>query len=211
MNNQVFSWDKFNANPVVGILRGFSIATVLEIIPVYLKSGFYTVEVTMNSPNVEETIAAIVKEFPEMNVGAGTVCNMNDLKRALKAGSQFIVTPILDEEVIKYCVDNGIPVFPGAYTPSEIYKAWSLGANAVKIFPATQLGIKYIKDISGPLNEIKVLPTGGVSKDNIGEFFKIGCVGVGMGGSLFDKTLINSGNLEALATHFEAVKIAKDN
>jgi len=131
---------------------------------------------------------------------------MADLKRALDAGSQFIVTPILDEEVVRYCVENKIPVFPGAYTPTEIYKAWSLGANAVKIFPATQLGTRYIKDILGPLNTIKLLPTGGVNKENIADFFNVGCVGVGMGGSLFDKNIILSGDKEALKKHFEAIK-----
>lgn len=171
MSKQTFSWEKFNKTPVVGILRGFSIAEISEIIPVYLKAQFYTVEITMNSPNAEGSIRNLRTNFPEMNVGAGTVCNMSDLKKALKAGSQFIVTPIIDEEVISYCVKNNIPVFPGAYTPTEIYKAWSLGANAVKIFPATQLGVRYIKDILGPLNTIKLLPTGGVSKNNISSFF----------------------------------------
>jgi len=206
MFSTTFSRDTFNQTPVVGILRGFSMEQIREIIPVYIESGFRTVEITMNSPNVEESIATLAKEYPDLNVGAGTVCNMADLKRALDAGSQFIVTPISDEEVVRYCVENKIPVFPGAYTPTEIYKAWSLGANAVKIFPATQLGTRYIKDILGPLNTIKLLPTGGVNKENIADFFKVGCVGVGMGGSLFDKNIILSGDKEALKKHFEAIK-----
>jgi len=197
MFSTTFSRDTFNQTPVVGILRGFSMEQIREIIPVYIESGFRTVEITMNSPNVEESIATLAKEYPDLNVGAGTVCNMADLKRALDAGSQFIVTPILDEEVVRYCVENKIPVFPGAYTPTEIYKAWALGANAVKIFPATQLGTRYIKDILGPLNTIK---------ENIADFFKVGCVGVGMGGSLFDKNIILSGDKEALKKHFEAIK-----
>jgi 2-dehydro-3-deoxyphosphogluconate aldolase/(4S)-4-hydroxy-2-oxoglutarate aldolase len=206
MPKQSFSWEKFNETPVVGILRGFSNAEILEIIPIYNNSGFHTVEITMNSPNAEESIRNLRTQFPEMNVGAGTVCNMNDLKNALDAGSQFIVTPIIDEEVISFCVENKIPVFPGAYTPTEIYKAWSLGANAVKIFPATQLGVRYIKDILGPLNKIKLLPTGGISKDNIASFFEVGCVGAGMGGSLFDSKLIKAKDYKALACHFDEIK-----
>ncbi|WP_139957378.1 bifunctional 4-hydroxy-2-oxoglutarate aldolase/2-dehydro-3-deoxy-phosphogluconate aldolase [Flavicella sediminum] len=206
MSKQTFNWEKFNETPVVGILRGFTMAEILEIIPIYKKSGFYTVEITMNSPNAEASISKLREEFPEINVGAGTVCNMDDLHRALEAGSQFIVTPIIDEAVIAYCVQNNIPVFPGAYTPTEIYKAWSLGANAVKVFPATQLGIRYIKDILGPLNTIKLLPTGGVSKDNIASFFEAGCVGAGMGGSLFDSKLIKAKDYDGLAKHFDEVK-----
>ncbi len=201
-----FSWEKYNQTPVVGIMRGFSMEQIREIIPTYIESGFYTVEITMNSEGAETSIATLLKEYPELNVGAGTVCNMDDLKRALDAGSQFIVTPVIDEEVIKHCVKNNIPVFPGAYTPTEIYKAWSLGANAVKVFPATQLGVKYIKDVLGPLNTIKLLPTGGVDKNNINDFFNIGVVGCGMGSSLFDKKIIASGDKAALKEHFEIIK-----
>ncbi|NJB84016.1 bifunctional 4-hydroxy-2-oxoglutarate aldolase/2-dehydro-3-deoxy-phosphogluconate aldolase [Wenyingzhuangia aestuarii] len=208
MSKSTFSWEKYNETPVVGIMRGFSMEQIKEIIPVYIDSGFYTVEITMNSENAEASIATLAKEYPTLNVGAGTVCNMDDLKRALDAGSQFIVTPVIDEDVISYCVAHKIPVFPGAYTPTEIYKAWSLGASAVKIFPATQLGTKYIKDILGPLNTIKLLPTGGVDKNNIADFFKVGVVGCGMGGSLFDKNIIASGDKVALKVHFDAIKKA---
>ncbi|MGY6647522.1 bifunctional 4-hydroxy-2-oxoglutarate aldolase/2-dehydro-3-deoxy-phosphogluconate aldolase [Wenyingzhuangia sp. IMCC45574] len=206
MSNTTFSWEKYNQTPVVGILRGLTIEKIREIIPTYIEAGFYTVEITMNSPNVEESISKLAAEYPELNVGAGTVCNMEDLQKALNAGSQFIVTPVIDEEVIKHCVANNIPVFPGAYTPTEIYKAWSLGANAVKVFPATQLGVKFINDVSGPLNTIKLLPTGGVAKDNIADFFKVGAIGVGMGSSLFDKELIAKGDMTALKAHFTAIK-----
>ncbi|WP_282080354.1 bifunctional 4-hydroxy-2-oxoglutarate aldolase/2-dehydro-3-deoxy-phosphogluconate aldolase [Aquimarina algiphila] len=208
MYNQTFSWKKFNENPIVGIVRGMNTPKVLDIIPTYLDSGFFTLEITMNSPNVLETIKTIADSFPELNLGAGTVCNMDDLKKALDVGSQFIVTPIIDERVIKHCVANKIPIFPGGYTPTEIYKAWNLGADAVKIFPATQLGLQFIKDIQGPLSEIKLLPTGGVSKDNIDDFFQLGCVGVGMGSSLFDKQIIEKGDKKELEKHFNQIKNA---
>ena len=117
----------------------------------------------------------------------------------------FIVTPVINEEVIQSCVSQGIPIFPGAFTPTEIYKAWSLGASAVKVFPATQLGVTYIKDVSAPLNDIKLLPTGGVSKTNIKSFFEAGAYGVGMGSSLFDKQLISDQNYTALKEHFKSI------
>lgn len=206
MFDQKFSWEKFESTPVVGILRGYSLDTIMNIIPVYKESEFYTVEITMNSPNALDVIRELLSSFPDLNIGAGTVCTMKELEDALRVGTQFIVTPIINEEVITTCVTEKIPVFPGAFTPTEIYKAWSLGADMVKVFPATQLGTQFIKDIKGPLNAIKLLPTGGVSKNNIADFFAIGCQGVGMGSSLFDKNAIARNDLEFLAQHFKAIK-----
>ncbi|MDX6747904.1 bifunctional 4-hydroxy-2-oxoglutarate aldolase/2-dehydro-3-deoxy-phosphogluconate aldolase [Polaribacter sp. PL03] len=206
LNNNSFSWKLYDKAPIVGIIRGQSLETTLAIVKSYLEAGFYTIEVTMNTPDAEKIIATLVTNFPELNVGAGTVCNKEDLEKALNAGSQFIVTPIIDEEIIKTCVSRKIPIFPGAFTPTEIYKAWSLGASAVKIFPATQLGVTYIKDVLGPLNTIKLLPTGGVSKENIKSFFDVGVVGVGMGSSLLDKNLIKNNDFEGLKNHFISIK-----
>ena len=202
MFDQPFSWVKFYKNPLVGILRGYSPETIDKIAKVYLKSGFYTLEITMNTDGVGEIIKTLRADYPDLNIGAGTVCNLADFEKALEASAQFIVTPILDPEVIKECVTRNIPIFPGAFTPTEIYKAWSLGASAVKVFPATQLGPKYIKDVLAPLNKIKLLPTGGVSKDNVQEFFKAGAVGAGVGSTLFHKEYIQTGNYDALGEHF---------
>jgi len=190
----------------VGIVRGMSIDVMRDIANAYLKAGLHTIEITMNTAGATEIISKLRSEFNDLNVGAGTVCSMEDYNRAVGAGAQFIVTPILDEAVIKTAVAQEIPIFPGAYSPTEIYKAWSLGASAVKIFPASQLGVQFIKDISAPLNEIKLLPTGGVSLENIKSFFEAGVVGVGMGSSLFNKKLIKERDFEGLSDHFAKVK-----
>ncbi|WP_163397313.1 bifunctional 4-hydroxy-2-oxoglutarate aldolase/2-dehydro-3-deoxy-phosphogluconate aldolase [Flavobacterium fluviatile] len=205
-NNSGFSWDLFNAAPIVGIVRGIPLETVLKAAAMYSEAGMSTIEITMNTEGAAEIIATLRTTFPNLNVGAGTVCSLADLDNALNAGSQFIVTPIIDEAVIQKAVSLNIPIFPGAYTPTEIYKAWQLGASAVKIFPATQLGTQFIKDVAAPLNDIKLLPTGGVSADNIGSFFQAGAVGVGMGSSLFDKEMIARGDFEALKNHFILIK-----
>jgi len=201
-----FSWESFHKMPIVGILRGMPGDTILKIAEVYAAAGFSTLEVTMNTAGATEIIADLRKAFPTLNIGAGTVCNMHELEQAVEAGAQFIVTPILDEMVVKTTVGMGVPVFPGAYSPTEIYKAWSLGASAVKVFPASQLGVKYIKDISAPLNQIKLLPTGGVSRSNIKSFFEAGVFGVGMGSSLFDKTSIQALDFKGLKNHFLSLK-----
>lgn len=198
----------FDKMPVVGILRNVPLNVIEAILPYYKKAGFTTLEITMNSENVCEIISRLSEDNPEMNIGAGTVCTMADLKKALDAGASFIVTPILDTAVVIYCKEHTIPIFPGAYTPLEIYTADKLGATAVKIFPATQLGPGYVKDVLAPLPNLKLLPTGGVSLDNITSFFKVGAIGVGMGSSLFDKTLIANKDYDGLFQHFK--KIAKE-
>jgi len=200
-----FNQELFNKMPVVGILRNIPLKIIKEIIPVYLKAGFTTIEVTMNSENVVEIIQYLSTNFKNLNVGAGTVCTINDLHLAIDAGASYIVTPIIDEEVINHCVENKIPIFPGAYTPTEIYIANKLGATAVKVFPATQLGPTYIKDVLAPLNTLKLLPTGGVSLENIDLFFKAGAKGVGMGSSLFHKEYIATKNYEMLFQHFKSI------
>jgi 2-dehydro-3-deoxyphosphogluconate aldolase/(4S)-4-hydroxy-2-oxoglutarate aldolase len=195
----------FKKMPVVGIMRNVSIETIEAVLPYYRKAGFTTLEITINSDNAFQTIEHLSQKYSDMNIGAGTVCNMDDLRQALSAGASFIVTPILDATVMNYCTENEIPIFPGAFTPLEIYNANKLGATAVKVFPATQLGAGYIKDVLAPLNTIKLLPTGGVSVENIETFFKAGAIGVGMGSSLFDKEMIASKDFATLFSHFESI------
>jgi 2-dehydro-3-deoxyphosphogluconate aldolase/(4S)-4-hydroxy-2-oxoglutarate aldolase len=166
----------------------------------------------MNTPAAEQMIRYAVGQYGEqLNIGAGTVCNKEDLDRALEAGAQFIVTPITDERVISSCVQKNIVVFPGAFTPTEIYKAWELGAEMVKIFPATSMGPAYIKDLKGPLNQVRLMPTGGVTINNCIDFFKAGAAAVGMGGRLFDKDLVSTKDWATLSAGFESlVKKIKD-
>ncbi|HEY1010653.1 MAG: bifunctional 4-hydroxy-2-oxoglutarate aldolase/2-dehydro-3-deoxy-phosphogluconate aldolase [Daejeonella sp.] len=204
MSNQAFSWDRFYKVPVVGIIRGLSFDDIRQILPVYIASGLTTLEITMNTGSAKEIIRYAADNYADkLNIGAGTVCNGQDLDEALSAGAGFIVTPIISETVIKSCVKKGVPVFPGAFTPTEIYHAWELGASMVKVYPATSLGSAYIKDVKAPLNQIKLMPTGGINKDNIAEFKKAGADGFGVGGQLFDKTSIENKDWRALEKHFK--------
>ena len=200
-----FSWKSFETMPVIGIMRNVAPKIVETIVPLYQKADLTTLEITMNSDEAPQIIRSLSAQCPDLNIGGGTVLEMADLESAIEAGASFIVTPILNEEVITYCVQNEIPVFPGALTPTEVYKAWKLGASAVKVFPATQFGTAYLKELKGPLSKINLLPTGGVSIQNIEGFFKAGAVGVGMGSTLFDKKLILKRDFEGLYSHFESL------
>lgn len=200
-----FKKELFDKMPIIGIARNLSKNEIEKIIPVYKRSGLTTLEITLNSENALEIIFQLREKHPDLNIGAGTVCSMEDLTNALKAGAMFIVTPVIDEEVISYCVKHEIPIFPGALTPSEIYKATKLGAIIIKLFPATQFGEQYIKDVLGPLNNIKLLPTGGVNEHNIETFFEAGSIGVGMGSTLFLKEKIKNNEFVALESHFKNI------
>jgi 2-dehydro-3-deoxyphosphogluconate aldolase/(4S)-4-hydroxy-2-oxoglutarate aldolase len=197
--NSEFSFDLFHQMPIVGIMRGIADEIVEPIAEVFCQSGLTCLEITMNSSNAEKHIAALVEKYAgRLNIGAGTVCSMADLQNAVAAGAQFIVTPIINEEVIKNCVEAKIPIFPGAYTPSEIYKAWSMGATMVKLFPASDLKPGNIKEILAPLNFVSLMPTGAVTLENLTEYFEQGAKAVGIGSHLFPKDIIARQDWNAL-------------
>jgi 2-dehydro-3-deoxyphosphogluconate aldolase/(4S)-4-hydroxy-2-oxoglutarate aldolase len=189
--DKAFSWDRFNQVPIVGIIRNMSRQHLDKLVEIYAGSGLTTLEVTMNTAGATDIIAGLVQHFGhQLNIGAGTVCSLEDLDLALKAGARFIVTPVMEVEVIKACVKAGIPVFPGAFTPTEIYQAWKLGAPVVKVFPAAKLGPGYIREVLAPLNQIRLLPTGGITLDNFADFLRAGAQGVGIGSGLFPEHLV---------------------
>ena len=136
-----------------------------------LKGGIFFMEITFRTECAAECISVISKEVPEVIVGAGTILNIDQAKTAVECGAKFIVSPGIDEETVRWAIENDIPVIPGAVTPTEIMKAISLGLKAVKFFPADVYGgIKAIKALSAPFGQVKFLPTGGVSEANLADF-----------------------------------------
>lgn len=203
MREDLFSWELFSKVPIIGIVRNVSFEDLKNVLPQYYDAGLTNIEITMNTVQAQEMIRYALDSYSSsLNIGAGTVCSEDDLNKALDAGAQFIVTPIINEKVILNCVDRKIPIFPGAFTPSEIYKASSMGATMIKIFPATTVGPSYIKELKGPLDQIRLLPTGGVTLNNIESFREAGADGFGIGSQLFNKTLIKERNWEGLNSHF---------
>ena len=203
MEKSLFSWERFLEIPIVGILRNLSPEEMMDILPLYESAGLNTIEITMNTPGAKALIRYTQDHFGRtLNVGAGTVCSMADLELALDAGAQFIVTPIVNLLVIRMCIQNKVPVFCGAFTPTEIYTAWDSGVDMVKVFPAISVGPGYIKEIRGPFNQIKLLPTGGVNQHNCVDFLTAGSAGLGIGSQLFNKSYIREKNWKALSEHF---------
>jgi 2-dehydro-3-deoxyphosphogluconate aldolase / (4S)-4-hydroxy-2-oxoglutarate aldolase len=181
--------------PIVGILRGFSTAQVHEIVHACSRGGLRNLEITMGSVKTPEQIGMAREIVGEgMSIGAGTVLDLGLLEKALDAGATFVVTPMVNVEVIAECVHRKIPVFPGAYTPTEIYTAWEHGATMVKIFPAETIGPNYIKAIKAPLPQVKLMPTGGVDLKTISAFKNAGADGFGIGSPLFDRARVEAGD-----------------
>jgi 2-dehydro-3-deoxyphosphogluconate aldolase/(4S)-4-hydroxy-2-oxoglutarate aldolase len=184
---------------VVGIIRTQDSAAVRAVVDALARGGLTALEVTMTVPRAIELIAEISPTLPEgFLLGAGTVLDGDTVHRAARAGAQFIVSPVLRPDVIKAAHEADIPVMPGCFTPTEILAAWDLGADVVKVFPATSVGPGYLKDIRGPLPYIKLMPTGGVSIDNVGEWLKAGAVAVGVGSALLDTKAIAAKQFQVL-------------
>ena len=212
MKEAAFSWKKFTEVPVIGIIRNVSFEDLKQVLPLYCEAGFTTVEVTMNTPDAVDMIRYALEEYADrLNVGAGTVCSKDELKTALAAGAQFIVTPIVHKKIIRGCVKQGVPVFPGAYSPTEIYNAWRWGAAMVKVYPASVVGPAYIKDVKAPLNQLKLVPTGGITRENLTSFLEAGADGLGVGSEIFNKGYIKEKDWAALKTNFEEfIRVVKN-
>ncbi len=148
-------------------------------------SGINCAEITFRTACAAEAIAYAVKNYPDMEIGAGTVINAEQCEAALKAGATFIVSPGLSVAVAKICNERGIPYYPGCVTPTEIMQALDLGITIVKFFPANVYGgLKAIKALSAPFPQVKFIPTGGVDKSNIDEFLAFDKIAA-IGGSFF--------------------------
>lgn len=185
--------------PVIGILRGFETRWLEPILDAVMRGGLKCIEITMNSPEAEKQIR-LARNLGEgrIAVGAGTVTDVTTLDRALAAGASFIVTPTFGPEVIRACVRREVPVFPGAFSPTEIQAAWEMGAAMVKVFPAEVLGAEYIQALRGPLPKIKLMPTGGVDLDTLPRLLMAGAAGFGVGSPLFQRRQIETGDWNGL-------------
>jgi len=199
---------------VVAIVRVASAREAVEVCGAIAKGGVKPIEVTMTVPGAIDAI----KEFKgamkdEVLVGAGTVLDPETARAVILAGAEFVVSPTLNLEVIKICRRYSKIVIPGTFTPTEILAAWEAGADIVKVFPATVSGPQYLRDIRGPLPQIRLCPTGGVNLENTPDFIRAGAVAVAAGTSLVDKKAVSEKNYDLITENakkfIEAVKLAR--
>ncbi|MEW9053269.1 MAG: bifunctional 4-hydroxy-2-oxoglutarate aldolase/2-dehydro-3-deoxy-phosphogluconate aldolase [Neobacillus sp.] len=184
---------------LVAVIRKPKQSQINSIAEALVNGGVGALEITVDTPGALQMIHQIKETYGDkVLVGAGTVLDAISAKGAIDAGADFIFSPIFDIETIQITNRYGRISIPGVMTPTEVVQAYSAGADLLKVFPGDALGIDYIKNLMGPLPHIPMMPTGGVSLDNVEQFIKSGAVAVGAGGSLVDKKAIEAGRYEDL-------------
>lgn len=192
---------RVRAVPVVAILRAADAAQFLEVGRVLYEGGVRAIEVTLTSRGALEAFGRLNDELPgDAMLGVGTVRSVGDAELAVAAGATYLVAPDFRPEVVAWAVGNGVPVVPGALTPTEVAAAWAAGATAVKVFPVSAVGgPAYVKAVRAPLPEVPLVPTGGVGIDDIGAYLAAGAVAVGIGSPLLGDAGDPGGDLRGLA------------
>jgi 2-dehydro-3-deoxyphosphogluconate aldolase/(4S)-4-hydroxy-2-oxoglutarate aldolase len=194
---------------IIPVIRADSADSAKAVVEALVEAGLNVAEITMTVPRAIDAIASVVKHFGDkVLIGAGTVTDAETAKRAVGAGAEFIVTPCLVPEVIDAAQRADVAVLPGALTPTEVFEAFRLGGDMIKVFPAQNLGgASYLRALRGPFPQIPLVPTGGVTIDNMREMFDAGAAAVGVGSELVSKDALarrDYAAIRALAAKFLA-------
>jgi len=193
--------EKYKAVAVVRLPEPDMVAPVLEAL---YDGGIRVAEITMTVPNAVSLIKKAVAQSPDdFLMGVGSVTNAEMTEEAVEAGAKYVVSPIMKKEIIDKAIELDVPVMPGAFTPTEIQQAWEWGADIIKVFPANILGMKFFKAVKAPLPHLKLMPTGGVSLTNGGEWIKAGACAVGIGSALLNKEAIKRGDFDTIRNNAE--------
>jgi 2-dehydro-3-deoxyphosphogluconate aldolase / (4S)-4-hydroxy-2-oxoglutarate aldolase len=183
----------------VAVIRLQDSRTLRNVVDALADGGITGIEITMTVPDAVARIAELTQALGnEALIGAGTILNAATARLAVDAGARFIVSPVFRRSIIEECQRLGVPAMPGCYTPTEILEAWDAGADVVKVFPATSLGPSFLKDVRAPLPHVKLMPTGGVTPDNAGDWIRAGAVAVGLGSALLPGAAIAAGDFRRI-------------
>jgi 2-dehydro-3-deoxyphosphogluconate aldolase / (4S)-4-hydroxy-2-oxoglutarate aldolase len=193
---------QIKAGGVVAIIRMKDAAKLRRVVDAIADGGLRAIEVTMTVPGAVELIATLARSLPpEILLGAGTVTDADTARAVIDAGARYVVSPVFRREVIAACHERDVAAAPGCFTPTEILDAFDFGADVIKVFPATALGPQFIKDVRAPLPHVPLMPTGGVSLDNAGDWIRAGAVAVGVGSALLDTKAIEEGRFDVLTNN----------
>ncbi|MFZ0455126.1 MAG: bifunctional 4-hydroxy-2-oxoglutarate aldolase/2-dehydro-3-deoxy-phosphogluconate aldolase [Ignavibacteriaceae bacterium] len=191
-------------NKAVAVIRMHDSAKLIKVAEAIYKGGVQSVEITMTVPGALKIIEEASKAFGDyINIGVGSVLNKQTASDAINAGAKYVVSPVFKPEILREAKKHNIPVIPGAFSPTEILTAFEDGADVVKVFPADIVGMAFFKGVLAPMPHLKLMPTGGVSLTNAGDWIKAGACAVGVGSALLDKKAIAEENYSLLTQNAE--------
>ncbi|MCC6131236.1 MAG: bifunctional 4-hydroxy-2-oxoglutarate aldolase/2-dehydro-3-deoxy-phosphogluconate aldolase [Acidobacteria bacterium] len=199
MSTRAETVSAIQASGVVAVIRMKEPAALRSVIDALALGGVFALEVTMTVPGAVGLIRELAPSLPpEIILGAGTVLDAETARAVVEAGARYVVSPVFKEDVLRQTQRLGAAAMPGCFTPTEILTAWEAGADIVKVFPATALGPSYFRDLRGPLPHLKLMPTGGVSLSNAGEWIRAGAAAIGVGTALVDTAAIAAGRFSEI-------------
>lgn len=206
VSNRAAVTAQIEALGVVAVIRLKDPGKLRAVVDAMAEGGVRALEVTMTVPGAVDLIRALAPSLPSgFLIGAGTVTDVATARSVIEAGASFVVGPVFRPEVIAACHERDVAAMPGCFSPTEILAAHESGADIVKVFPATMLGPQFLKDVRAPLPQVKLMPTGGVTLENAGEWIRAGAVAVGLGSALLDATAIDSGRFDVITTNARKV------
>lgn len=186
-------------SPVIAVLRAPKANDYGPVVEALLNGGVSHIELTLSTPGTIEALPDVLAQFDgAAQIGIGTVTTTEQAQQAIAAGASYLVTPTSNAKVTEVAVAAGLPIFPGGFTPTELHASWQLGASAVKVFPASHLGPRYIGDLRGPFPDIEVIPSGGVSTESALDWLRAGSCAVSLGGPLLQDAF-QGGSLSELS------------
>jgi len=200
---------------VTAVLRGVPEDKIVDVATAVHEGGVTALELTADAKRCSEMVAAVDRELGDTDaiIGAGTVMDAAAARNVIEAGAEFVLAPNLNEEIIDVCNRKGVLVIPGVMTPTEAARAMEAGADILKMFPASTVGPGHIGALQGPLGDVEIIPTGGISTDNVADFFDAGAVAVGAGSALVNYEAIETDDMDAVreqaAEFVEAVEAAR--
>jgi len=194
---------------VVAVIRVRDPERVRGVVDALAAGGVRALELTMTVPRAVDLIRELAPAMPAgFLLGAGTVTDAATAAAVIEAGASFVVGPVLRPDVITACHERDVPAIPGCLSPTEILAAHEMGADIIKVFPATALGPQYIKDVHGPMPQVRLMPTGGVTVDNAADWIRAGAVAVGLGSALIDGAALDSGRFDVVTANARRVVAA---
>jgi 2-dehydro-3-deoxyphosphogluconate aldolase / (4S)-4-hydroxy-2-oxoglutarate aldolase len=200
MHRDTKDWLKLvQTERIIAVIRSNDVRMGRKMAQAVAAGGIKLIEITANSDRPWELIASLRADLPTCSIGTGTILTLDDARNAIDCGAEYLFTPHVNLSLIKAAIEAEVPIIPGALTPTEIITAWQSGATAVKVFPIQAVGgVSYLQVLQGPIGQIPLIPTGGVTVATAGDFLKAGAVAVGLAGSLFSQTDLRQENWQSI-------------